>query len=268
VGGGRFPLRTRITSVANGPDEVANLADWPERNDLPTEALELGKPSQIGDIAQIGTSSGLKSVTTPNSGEDTKSGYGAFHAFDLYENDPAIASPTQSGQQRGKDDFDWGHFGASRGTHPHRGGDFEAAPGEDVYSLVDGTVLSVTEDPYPNDPKKHGRLTGVQILTPDGRIVRMFYVKATQGLQPGTRVSAGQPIGTAEDVAGVYADLERQQRIANPSHHERSMTNHVHVEVWNPQSLGRSVTTRQSLADLTTHYVPRDPFRLMKKGGP
>lgn len=91
--------------------------------------------------------------------------------------------------------------------------------------------MSVTDDPYSREPDKRGRLSGVQILTSDGRIVRMYYVKAAPGLRPGAAVSAGQMIGAAEDVAGVYADLERQKKLANPLHRERTMINHVHVEV-------------------------------------
>jgi hypothetical protein len=126
---------------------------------------------------------------------------------------------------RGRDAYGEGHFGARRdgGRRRHLGVDLIAAP---VTSPADGH-LAGTIEPYPNDPAKRGRLSGVRIRTGDGYQVRVLYVDASamgpipMGPAGSAPIIAGEtPIGRVQDLSSVY-----------PPRGGGRMTNHIHVDV-------------------------------------
>lgn len=151
---------------------------------------------------------------------------------------PPIVPPVKNPRVRGKDGYGEGHYGAGRGEdkdgnpRTHTGVDLVTTPGKIVQSPVSGRVETRPAnnggynngdwiEPYPDDPEKRGQLKGVGIITPDGHRVRILYVDPDAvGLRPGQRIEAGQPIGAAQDLSGVY-----------PPKKKGPMTNHIHVDV-------------------------------------
>jgi murein DD-endopeptidase MepM/ murein hydrolase activator NlpD len=139
---------------------------------------------------------------------------------------PELENPVHNGTLRPHDGYGKGHYGAGRKrkkngveySDTHKGIDIAVNPGKPVYSPVKGTVESVDIEPYPNDPRKKGMYTGVSIRTDDGALVRVLYVN--RHVRAGTRVEAGTPIGTAQDLSKAY-----------PPTAKGKMTNHVHVDV-------------------------------------
>ncbi len=112
-----------------------------------------------------------------------------------------------------------GGFGEPRdgGARSHAGTDFLATPGQDVLAPVAGTIVRQVNAVYPFDSSQpHLPLyTGVDLLTQNGLYTRLFYVSLDTSLI-GTQVTAGQVLGTAEDLH---------------LRHDPAMLNHVHVEV-------------------------------------
>ena len=129
---------------------------------------------------------------------------------------PQMTSPIPNSRIRGRDGWGSGSFGASRdhGRRHHKGVDIVAKPGQAVVSPVDGTVVRTNVRPYANDPSYYG----IELETADGYRIKMFYL--TPAVRVGTKVRAGEPIGTAQDISLKYPD-----RGSGP------MTPHVHVEV-------------------------------------
>ena len=116
---------------------------------------------------------------------------------------------TRSGAIRRPDSWGAGHFGAGRGSRVHHGVDFAAAPGEEVFSPIDGDVVRQAV-PYADDPRYVGvviRGAGAWI----GIEVRLFYVV---GERSGP-VKAGERVGRAQSLLGKYPGIG----------------NHVHLEV-------------------------------------
>ncbi|MFM7346771.1 MAG: M23 family metallopeptidase [Tagaea sp.] len=128
---------------------------------------------------------------------------------------PPMTNPIPGARIRARDPQGGGHFGAGRGNRPHFGVDIEAAPGTEVVAPVSGIIRQIDLEPY-GDPKYRGRYTGIVIETDDGDLARVLYVSPTQSLAQGQRVERGQTrIGQAQDLHQT---------------HDRSMTNHVHVD--------------------------------------
>lgn len=105
-----------------------------------------------------------------------------------------------------------GNFGASRsgGKRKHKGIDIVFAPGEIVKSPISGLVTRYPF-PYDDDPNYFGIEIQNSLFT-----IKMFYLKATVSI--GSAVSAGSPIAKAQNIT---------------AKHGASMTNHVHIEVYN-----------------------------------
>lgn len=120
----------------------------------------------------------------------------------------AIAKPTKTGIIRGCDPFGCGEMGASRGGRTHQGEDYKVSPGENVFSPISGKVTRFPF-PYGDDLK----WTGIEIKN-DDYSMKIFYMKPS--VKIGDAVSAGQVIGTAQNIASKYGT---------------SMTNHIHVEI-------------------------------------
>jgi murein DD-endopeptidase MepM/ murein hydrolase activator NlpD len=100
-----------------------------------------------------------------------------------------------------------GAYGASRGTRTHKGKDYEAEPGQYVFSPIDGTVERYAR-PYKDDEN----YSGIVIQGKNAR-VKMFYLNPLESL--GAEVKAGQIIGFAQDISAKYGG---------------DMTPHIHLE--------------------------------------
>jgi murein DD-endopeptidase MepM/ murein hydrolase activator NlpD len=121
----------------------------------------------------------------------------------------AFAKITALNSIRGCDQSGCGNFGASRGTRSHNGVDIKAAVGEKIFSPISGKVTR-----YPIPYSSDLRYSGIEIENNEYK-VKMFYLSPS--IPVGNFVTAGQAIGTAQNIAAKYT---------NP------MTNHVHVEVY------------------------------------
>ncbi|MGE0093197.1 MAG: hypothetical protein AB7M05_14960 [Alphaproteobacteria bacterium] len=179
--------------------------------------------------------------------------------------DRAIGFATPAPGEREEDDFGLGHFGAPRGSRLHNGSDQRAKVGDGIQAPVDGVVLAPTFDPYGGakaDPRKKGKLNGIQIEDNEGRIVELHYVKGRPNLKRGTVLKKGEVIGSAQDVAGMYEALSKADGKSE------KMNNHVHIEVWVPKDPNRRTGGRSlSKDELREHYSPRDPWKLMEMDG-
>lgn len=169
-----------------------------------------------------------------------------------------IGSITSTPMLRAEDPMGKGYFGAPRKSGPHNGSDIRAVPKDDIQSPVDGIVLAPQLDPYGNngDPRLRGKLNGVQILDDEGRIIQLLYVRGTSKLKKGTRIKRGDVIGSAEDVAGEYAAIDKP-----------GMKNHVHVEVWQPNDANYRPDRSLLKKELKERYTPRNAWQLMQVEG-
>lgn len=125
-----------------------------------------------------------------------------------------IVAPTLEGKIRGKDRWGDGGFGSSRTRKDntqstHQGTDFVSQPGERILSPISGTITRTDVDPYGD-----GRYSGVIIRDDEGNETKILYIDPK--LPPGSRVEAGENIGTAQDLSSKYPGI----------------TNHVHIEFW------------------------------------
>jgi len=119
-----------------------------------------------------------------------------------------LYSPTGRGV-RGVDEWGSGAFGASRdgGVRRHAGTDFVATP-DQVVTAPCGGVVTRRVRCYADTP----RWQGLEIDAGWG-LVKLLYVEPR--VAPGVRVSAGEPIGVAQDLRARYPGI----------------TPHVHLEV-------------------------------------
>jgi hypothetical protein len=92
-----------------------------------------------------------------------------------------------------------GHYGARRGAVRHKGIDLLCVPGQDVLSPVAGFMLRVAF-PYADDLS----WTGI-VIQGDWCRLKMFYLEPYINIT-GAKVSAGQPVGKAQDISRRYSD--------------------------------------------------------------
>lgn len=119
-----------------------------------------------------------------------------------------------------------GRFGADRGDHRHMGLDLVASPGEAVFAPFSGLFVG-SGYAYPHDPRLHAlRIKG------ERHTAEFIYVAPRVDLMPGTHVTAGDVIGTAEDVRVHYPGAD--------------MLPHVHLEVMDPE--GKFINPARFLA--------------------
>jgi murein DD-endopeptidase MepM/ murein hydrolase activator NlpD len=142
-----------------------------------------------------------------------------------------IPDPAIRGVDTPNDKFGGGGFGVSRdgGSRAHGGVDLLADPGDTVTSPVTGTVVA-TFDPYGKIPAKRGNYRSVSILTDDGYVVRVMYVKTT--LEHDDRVIAGQTkIGTVQNLGTTYKGIQ----------------NHIHLDIKKANSNGKGSAVGEHL---------------------
>lgn len=163
------------------------------------------------------------------SGGPRESNKGGSSSPQKAENDdlPLMVNPVPGGHMRGDDGppYGAGHFKARRvgpdgKVYEHKGTDIAVEAGETVVSPVSGTITIGHPYDKEKDSAKHDLYRSVRIETPDGHLVKVFYVKPDSSIRDGMSVQAGQVIGTAQDLSKAF-----------PPKNGGRMTNHIHVEV-------------------------------------
>jgi len=105
-----------------------------------------------------------------------------------------------------------GHYHAPRNGRKHNGIDYTCTPGEVVLTPVGGVVTRLGYAYADDLDWRYVEITrGVDNLRH-----RFFYVEPSKTMKVGSHVSAGAPIGVAQDIPRKYPD---QQMIAHV-HHE------------------------------------------------
>lgn len=208
---------------------------------------DLGKFQSVGGMRPKEATENTNTGATPNGVETSR-------------RDTPIGPITKTPVLRFKDDRGEGHFGASRGEgKDHKGSDMRTKKGDPILSPVDGVIVEPRFDPYGDladtDGRK-GKLSAIQIEDGEGRALRLLYVNGNRNLKPGMRIKKGDVIGTAEDVAGVYNSIGKP-----------GMTNHVHVELWQPNDPARRAKGYTPAKDLRAFYTPRNAWQLTEMEG-
>lgn len=175
-----------------------------------------------------------------------------------FKRETPIGPVTPSPMLRAGDEEGEGYFRARRKYGPHNGSDIRANPKDDIRSPVDGVVLTPTLDPYgkAGDVRLKGKFNGIQIMDDEGRIIQLLYVRNASQLKPNMRVKKGDVIGSAEDVAGGYAAIDKPR-----------MNNHVHVEVWQPNDPNDRPASSLGKPQLKQRYIARNAWQLMDVDG-
>jgi murein DD-endopeptidase MepM/ murein hydrolase activator NlpD len=120
-----------------------------------------------------------------------------------------FANPTGQAQ-RGKDNYGFGYFGASRTGHIHEGVDYVSNPGQEVRAPIAGFVTKVGF-PY----KDSSEFRYIEITNRStGYTARVMYVGPE--VQVGQTLALGQVIGHAQNLKRRYPN---------------GITNHVHLEI-------------------------------------
>ena len=111
----------------------------------------------------------------------------------------------------------WGEgcFGSPRGGRTHSGTDFCAYKGQEVFSMIDGTVDRVVY-PYAGKPE----WTGLQI---SNKYVRVYYFYVSPYVDwIGKDIHAGDVVGHAQAISEKYPQNKENGK----------MLDHVHVQVF------------------------------------
>lgn len=129
---------------------------------------------------------------------------------------------------RGNDPTGFGHFGAKRGFKNgkprfHIGHDIVSVPGEDVFSMIDGTITKIGYM-YANALQ----FRYVEVTNKTFRI-RLCYVEHHFLFRKGSSVCAGDRIAFAQDIAKYHN--------RNKKKGQALMINHVHVEIYKNEKL-------------------------------
>lgn len=140
-----------------------------------------------------------------------------------------LGQPTKPVKRR-KGDGDFGAYRKAHPTKPHQGQDYLAAPGQDVFAPLDGTVR--IGEPYPGD----SRYKLVEIKG-GAYGVKLMYVLPI--VKTGQKVSRGQKIGTVQNLILKYGASFLAQ-------------NHIHIEV-----------RRAGLLVNPDRYFPDDTIQLV-----
>ena len=119
---------------------------------------------------------------------------------------------------RGNDPTGFGHFGAKRGKRYHKGHDIVSVPGENVYSMISGTITKIGYM-YANALQ----FRYVEVTNKTYRI-RLCYVEQHSLFKKGSIVCAGDRIAFAMDIAKYHN--------RNKKKGEKHMINHIHIEIY------------------------------------
>ena len=111
--------------------------------------------------------------------------------------------------RRGSDPTGYGHYGAKRGTRKHKGIDLLTKPGMTVFSPIDGFITKLGTAYKATTRFKYIDVSGEEYRW------RLMYCRPT--LKLGARITAGDFIGTAQDIA---------------AYHGGEMLCHIHVECY------------------------------------
>jgi murein DD-endopeptidase MepM/ murein hydrolase activator NlpD len=150
-----------------------------------------------------------------------------------------FANPTGK-PLRTRDRFGFGWFGAVRdhGGRKHEGGDYVAAPGQDVIAPITGVVTKIGYA-YAGDTYRY-----VEIVNPETQFeARVFYVQPT--VKVGQAVTLGEQVGDAASLQRRYAGI----------------TDHVHLEILkagrhlDPSTMIRPAPIQVARADRATTAV-------------
>ena len=165
----------------------------------------------------------------------------------------AISTPTRAGIIRRADAQGGGSFLSLRGGKGrdafgfHGGEDYVAMPNERIYSPVSGEINRLKL------PGKKG-LTGLEIRTPNGYTLTVFYVAPTKEiLQALADKAAGRPLSRPEalHVTAGQTVIGYAQDLTLPNRYGSTMTNHVHVTLEDAQK---------------RRVAPSDPSVVIKAG--
>ena len=130
----------------------------------------------------------------------------AAYAYAFNELRHRFVNPTGK-RVRGCDEQGCGEYLADREgrTGKHLGADYISDPGQEVVAIADGTVARLPSGDYDD------------IVVGDGKGVsyKLLYLNVDKSLEIGSTVTAGQVLGTAQDITGRYPGI----------------TNHVHVKL-------------------------------------
>lgn len=137
--------------------------------------------------------------------------------------DVVFLPPNKKGwNQRGRDCYGSGSYGAPRSHGTHKGVDIKSDEGDIIVSPIDGYISNSGYRVYSN---KCSYLIGIDVTGTgeySGYTVRLFYVKGTVPLNK--EVKKGDPIGIQQSLQkNCYPKMENGKYC---------MTNHVHVELY------------------------------------
>ncbi len=105
-----------------------------------------------------------------------------------------------------------GWYGASRGTRKHKGLDLLAAPGDKVFTPINGFITRIGRTYSHTAEFKY-----IEISNDIYRIRLMYGKPGFDDVKLNKRVVAGEEIGIVQDIAGYWGG---------------GMLNHLHVEVY------------------------------------
>lgn len=119
-----------------------------------------------------------------------------------------LTNPT-GGEIRGCDGQGCGHYGATRVRNGqegnHIGSDYISEAGQNVVAISDGRVIRIPS----------GNYSGIVVGNGAGTSWKILYLNVDPAIRVGSQVTAGQVLGTAQDLTARYANI----------------TNHVHVKL-------------------------------------
>jgi murein DD-endopeptidase MepM/ murein hydrolase activator NlpD len=241
----------------DGPRDAAGRTVVDPRDPPQPQVVQGGKefsPDQEKFEADV---DGLGSFQTMNrsaaeSREDRKSGLEDF--FPQRNPAPRLTWPVKG--RRVRDDGQGaGRFGRGlrkvEGTderRDHEGLDIDASAGEPVVSPLSGRVVRESE--------VYGDMRGIAVANDDGDISRLLYVKAGPDIRVGTRVKAGQVIGSVQDIAAHHAKPGKPP-----------MTNHIHIEILKRKDGSKKQPGDFSSKERHRDYEARDPWLSLFQSG-
>jgi murein DD-endopeptidase MepM/ murein hydrolase activator NlpD len=125
---------------------------------------------------------------------------------------------------RGNDPTGFGHFGAKRGFYEngkrkyHKGHDVVSIPGEEVFSMIAGTITK-----YGYMYQNALQFRYVEVTKKEYR-VRLCYIEKHSLFKVGSIVCKGDRIAFAQDIAKYHN--------RNKKKGQALMKNHLHIEIY------------------------------------